>query len=73
MNEEQLREELKRIQNKYHTPCSAIARDAGVDTSLINRLINNKLTSALSYSTMLKIKIWIEERKEGLTYKCNLK
>ncbi|MFR4581610.1 hypothetical protein [Clostridium cadaveris] len=73
MNEEQLREELKSIQNKYHTSCASISRDIGVDTSLINRLINNKLTSALSYSTMLKIKIWIEERKEGLTDKCNLK
>ncbi|UFH66433.1 hypothetical protein KQH81_07900 [Clostridium cadaveris] len=64
MNEEQLREELKRIQNKYHTSCASISRDIGVDTSLINRLINNKLTSALSYNTMLKIKIWIEERRD---------
>lgn len=64
MNEEQLREELKRIQNKYHTPCSAIAREAGVDTSLINRLINNKLTSALSLWSKLKIQKWIEERKD---------
>ena len=43
MKEDQIREDLLLIQSIYHTPCSKIAKDLGLDSSTINKFINNKI------------------------------
>ena len=43
MKENQIREDLLLIQAIYHTPCASIAKDLGLDSSTINKFINNKI------------------------------
>ncbi|MFR5642722.1 MAG: hypothetical protein ACLTK7_06115 [Clostridium paraputrificum] len=63
MTLEEMRKELVKIQEKYYTPSSKIARDIKVDNAVICKLINNKLDFNPSLTVILRLQKWIEERK----------
>ncbi|MDU1822377.1 hypothetical protein [Clostridium sp.] len=63
MTLEKIREELIKIQKKYYTPSSKIARDIKVDNAVICKLINNKLDFNPSLTVILRLQKWIEDRK----------
>lgn len=43
MTEEQIRKQLRAVQAKWHTPISKIAKDIGLDKSLVSRFVNDKM------------------------------
>lgn len=64
MNEEEIRETLHEIQARWYTPTAKIAKDIHVDTSLVNRFINNKFQDGARASERLlrSLEAWIKER-----------
>lgn len=63
MTLDEIREELIKIQKKYYTPSSKIARDIKVDNAVICKLINNKLDFNPSLTVILRLQKWLEDRK----------
>lgn len=65
MMEQEIRDELQKIQAKWYTPTAKIAKDIHVDTSLVNRFINNKFQDGARASERLlrSLEAWINARR----------
>ena len=60
MKEEEIRNYIQQIQSKYYTPTSKIAKAIGVDSSLVNKFIHEKIQPS---DRLLKLlESWIRER-----------
>lgn len=63
MTPEEIRAELIKIQEKYYTPNSKIARDCKIDTGTMSKFLNGKLETNFSLNAILRLQKWIEDRK----------
>lgn len=62
MNEEQIRIEILKIQDKYYTPTSKIAEASGVDRSLLSKMMNESFEKEMYISVLDKLIIWLKGR-----------
>lgn len=62
MNEEQIRLEILKIQDKYYTPNSKIACASGVDRSQLSKMMNKSFGKEMYKSVLEKLNKWLEER-----------
>ncbi|MFT5872865.1 MAG: hypothetical protein ACI8WT_001803 [Clostridium sp.] len=62
MSEEQIRNEILKIQEKYYTPNSKISMASGVNRSLISQMLNQKFEGAMYKSVLDKLEIWLQGR-----------
>lgn len=60
MREEEIRSYIQKIQEKYYTPTAKIAKAIGVDSSLVNKFIHQKIEPS---DRLLKLlEAWVSER-----------
>ena len=60
MSEEEIRKYIQEMQDKYYTPTAKIAKDIGVDSSLVNKFMHQKINPS---DRLLKLlESWIRER-----------
>ena len=62
MSEQQIRLEILKIQDKYYTPNSKIAKACGVNRSLISQLLTETYPAAMYDNVLKKLEIWLEGR-----------
>lgn len=60
MSEEEIRKYIQEMQDKYYTPTAKIAKAIGVDSSLVNKFMHQKINPS---DRLLKLlESWIRER-----------
>ena len=60
MSEEEIRKHIQEMQDKYYTPTAKIAKAIGVDSSLVNKFMHQKINPS---DRLLKLlESWIRER-----------
>ncbi|MTI65146.1 MAG: hypothetical protein FH753_00900 [Firmicutes bacterium] len=62
MTEEQIRTEILKIQNKYYTPTSKIAKDCDVNRSLISQMLNQKFDKPMYKNVLESLEEWLQDR-----------
>lgn len=63
MNEDQIRLEILKIQEKYYTPTSKIAEATKIDRSLLSRMLNKKFDKPMYQNVLDKLEVWLSNRK----------
>ena len=60
MSEEEIRKHIQEMQNKFYTPSAKIAKAIGVDSSLVNKFMHQKINPSERLLKLLES--WIRER-----------
>ena len=62
LNENQIRDKLVVLRDKYYTSMSKIAKDCDISPSYINMILNEKLNFNMSDEVRQKLSDWLESR-----------
>jgi len=62
MTEEEIRIEILKIQYKYYTPISKIAKAVDIDRSLLSRMLSKKFEKPMYINVLSKLEVWLKER-----------